>query len=595
MMKLIYADSNSSKKRRSMQNAFAGYNHNLVIDESQFYDMKNLTGDYYPVMSPRDRRGIIDRFNNPKGLFGGDKLAWVDEGRFFYDGNAVCEVSDTEKQFVRIGALLCIFPDKIIYNTYTGELDSMEVSVHTGSETTFSLCQVDGTAYDMYVSETEPEPEKHPVWLDTGTTPNVLKEYAVTSAQWVEIATTYIKISNPAIGTAFSEYDAVTITDCDIADLNTDNIVYGAGDGYIIVAGLIDRVMTQTTGMYLKRLVPDMDFVTELDNRIWGCSSENHEIYACKLGDPKNWRCYMGLTSDSYTATIGIEGRFTGAISHLGYVLFFKENAIIKVYGNDPGSYVITTTRCRGVQEGSEKSLVTINEILYYKAVNSICCYDGSLPQNISLDLGNGLYFDARAGYCKEKYYVCMRDSNYNWKTFVYDTIKGMWHVEDTEELKGFANASGGLYFLDKDNVLLVANMDALVNTIFPGMPDEEYMYPSEELCPNQNYSYAKEESVEWEAETGDIGMDSPDRKYISGIMLRLVIEDKARLQVSVQYDSDGIWQEVINLQSTSKRTVNVPIPIKRCDHARLRLKGIGECRLYSITKTIEEGSGVND
>lgn len=595
MMKLIYADSNSNRKRRSMQNAFAGYNHNLVIDESQFYDMKNLTGDYYPVMSPRDRRGIIDRFRNPKGLFGGDKLAWVDEGRFFYDGNAVCEVSDTEKQFVRIGALLCIFPDKIIYNTYTGELDSMEVSVHTGSETTFSLCQVDGTAYDMYVSETEPEPEKHPVWLDTGTTPNVLKEYAVTSAQWVEIATTYIKISNPAIGTAFSEYDAVTITDCDIADLNTDNIVYGAGDGYIIVAGLIDRVMTQTTGMYLKRLVPDMDFVTELDNRIWGCSSENHEVYACKLGDPKNWRCHMGLTSDSYTATIGIEGRFTGAISHLGYVLFFKENAIIKVYGNDPGSYVITTTRCRGVQEGSEKSLVTINEILYYKAVNSICCYDGSLPQNISLDLGNSLYFDARAGYCKEKYYVCMRDSNYNWKTFVYDTIKGMWHVEDTEELKGFANASGGLYFLDKDNVLLVANMDALVNTIFPGMPDEEYMYPSEELCPNQNYSYTKEKSVEWEAETGDIGMDSPDRKYISGIMLRLVIENKARLQVSVQYDSDGIWQEVINLQSTSKRTVNVPIPIKRCDHARLRLKGIGESRLYSITKTIEEGSGVND
>ena len=595
MTRLIYANSNSNRKRRNMQNAFAGYNHNLVIEESQFYDMKNLTSDYYPVMSPRDKRGIIDSFSNPQGLFGGDKLAWVDEGRFYYDGNLICEVSDTEKQFVRIGALLCIFPDKIIYNTYTGELDSMEVSVHTSSETTFSLCQLDGTAYDMYVSGTEPDPEEHPVWLDTSTSPNVLKEYAATSAQWVEIATSYIKISNPDIGTYFSEYDAVTITDCDIASLNTDNIVYGAGDGYIIVAGLIDKVITQTTGMYLKRLVPDMDFVTELDNRIWGCSSDNHEIYACKLGDPKNWRCYMGLTSDSYTATIGVEGKFTGAISHLGYILFFKENAIIKVYGNDPSSYIITTTRCRGVQEGSEKSLVTINEILYYKAVNSICCYDGSLPQNISLDLGNSLYFDARAGYCKEKYYVCMRDSNYNWKTFVYDTIKGMWHVEDTEELKWFANVSGGLYFIDKNNALLVANMDALVNTIFPGMPDEEYMYPSEEIYPNQNYSYSQEGHVEWEAETGDIGMDSPDRKYISGIMLRLVIENQAQLQVYVQYDSDGVWQEVINLQSTSKRTVNVPIPIKRCDHARLRLKGIGECRLYSITKTIEEGSHVND
>lgn len=595
MTELIQAISNSGRKRRNMQNVFAGYNHNLVIDETQFYEMKNMTSDYYPVMSPRDKRGIIDQFTNPQGLFGGDKLAWVDNGLFYYDGNPICEVNEKEKQFVRIGALLCIFPDKLIFNTYTGELDSMEVTVHTTGETTYSLCKLDGTAYEQYVGDEVPDPEKNPVWLDTSTTPNVLKEYAFSSAQWVEIPTTYIKIANPYIGMAFSEYDAVTITDCDIASLNTDNIVYGAGDGYIIVAGLINETLTQETGIYLKRLVPDMDFVTELDNRIWGCSSDNHEIYACKLGDPKNWRCYMGLTSDSYTATIGIEGRFTGAISHLGFVLFFKENAIIKVYGVDQGKYAITTTRCRGVQEGSERSLVTINEILYYKAVNSICCYDGSLPQNISMDLGNNLYFDARAGYCKEKYYVCMRDPNYNWKTFGYDTIKGMWHVEDTAELKWFANASGGLYFLTEENTLQVVNMDALVNTIFPGMPDEEYMYPSDDLYPNQNYSYSKEDKVEWEAETGDIGMDSPDMKYISGVMLRLVIENKARLQVYVQYDSNGIWEEVIDLQSTSKRSVNVPIPLKRCDHARLLLKGIGECRLYSITKTIEEGSSVND
>ncbi len=595
-MELIKAVSNRSNKRRSMQNAFAGYNHNLVINEEQFFDMKNLTSDYYPVMSPRDKRGIIDHFENPQGLFGGDKLAWVDDGRFYYDGNLVCEVNHTEKQFVRIGALLCIFPDKIIYNTYTGELDNMEVSIHTNGDTTYTLCQLDGTAYNQYVGVEEPDPKTHPVWLDTSTVPNVLKEYAASSAQWVEIATTFIKIANPDIGTAFSEYDAVTISDCDIADLNTDNIIYGAGEGYIIVAGLIDSVITQKTRIYLKRLVPDMDFVTELDNRIWGCSSDNHEIYACKLGDPKNWRCYMGLASDSYTATIGIEGKFTGATSHLGYVLFFKENAIIKVYKSDTtGAYGTVTTRCRGVQEGSERSLVTINEILYYKAVNSICCYDGSLPQNISMDLGNNLYFEARAGYCKEKYYVCMRDSNYNWKTFVFDTIKNMWHVEDTEELKWFANASGGLYFLDKDNRLMVVNMDALVNTIFPGMPDIEYMYPSDNLYPNQNYNYSEEDIVEWEAETGDIGMDSPDMKYITELLLRLTIESQAQIQIYIQYDSDGIWQEVMNMQSTTKRTVNIPIPLKRCDHARLKFKGIGECRLYSVTKTIEEGSRVND
>lgn len=593
-MELIQAVSNSKNINRTMQNVFGGYNHNLVINESQLYDMKNMTSDYYPVLSPRDRRGIIDRFENPKGLFGGDKLAWVDNGWFYYDGNQICEVSDTEKQFVRIGALLCIFPDKLIYNTYNGTLESMEVSVHTTGTTTYTLCSLSGAAYDPYVGKTEPE-NKEKVWLDTSTSPYVLKEYAESSSQWVEIATTYIKIENPEIGTNFSEYDAVTISGCDIAELNTDNIVYGAGNGYIVVAGILDEIVTQNTRIYIKRDVPDMDFVTELDNRIWGCSSDNHEIYACKLGDPKNWRCYMGITSDSYTATIGIEGKFTGAISHLGYVLFFKQEAIIKVYGTDPSNYTITTTRCRGVQEGSEKSLVTINEILYYKAVNSICSYDGSLPQNISTDLGNNLYFEARAGYCKEKYYVCMRNSNYDWRVFVYDTIKGMWHVEDVKEIKWFANADGGLYFIDADNRLMVVNMDALISTIFPGMPETECLYPSDSLLPNQNYNYEEEGLVEWEAETGDIGIDTPDMKYISGLMLRLVIDNHAQLLVYVQYDSSGVWQEVINLQSTAKRTVNIPIPLNRCDHARLKFKGIGECRIYSITKKIEKGSEIND
>lgn len=592
-MELTKARTNSNAYTRTMQSVFAGYNHNLVIDDSQFYDMKNLTSDYYPVMSPRDCRGIIEKFESPQGLFGGDKLAWVDAGKFYYDGNVVCEVNELEKQFVRIGALLCIFPDKLIYNTYTGVLEHMENHVKTTGVTTFSLCRLNGNPYEYYVGNTEPDKEQYSIWLDTSTTPNVLKEYAKSSSQWIEIASTYIRINNEAI-TGFSEYDAVTISGCDVASLNTDNIVYGAGEGYLIVAGLLDQAVSQETLFQISRRVPDMDFVTELDNRIWGCSSKNHEVYACKLGDPKNWYCYMGLTSDSYAATVGIEGDFTGVVSHLGSILFFKENAIIKVNGSSPSTYSFTTTRCRGVQKGSEKSLVTINEILYYKAVNGICLYDGSLPQSISAELGNALYFDASAGCCKEKYYISMRNANYDWFVFVYDTMKGMWHKEDEEQIRWYANVSGGLYFVSADNTLMITNIDALINVLFPGMPQEEYLYPSDELLPNQNYSYDKEKYVEWSAETGDIGLELPDTKYLSGLMLRLVIDNNAQVRVFVQYDSSDIWNEVTNIQTTQKRTVNIPIPLNRCDHAKIKLQGIGNCKLYSLTKTIEEGSDVN-
>ena len=76
----------------------------------------------------------------------------------------------------------------------------------------------------------------------------------------------------------------------------------------------------------LERRVPDLDFVTECDNRVWGCSSRENVIYACKLGDPTNWFSYRGIAADSYAVTVGSDGAFTGAATCMGYALFFKEN-----------------------------------------------------------------------------------------------------------------------------------------------------------------------------------------------------------------------------------------------------------------------------
>ena len=49
-----------------------------------------------------------------------------------------------------------------------------------------------------------------------------------------------------------------------------------------------------------------------------------NEIYASKLGDFKNWNCYAGRSTDSYVATRGSDGPFTGAADYLGSPLFFR-------------------------------------------------------------------------------------------------------------------------------------------------------------------------------------------------------------------------------------------------------------------------------
>ena len=39
------------------------------------------------------------------------------------------------------------------------------------------------------------------------------------------------------------------------------------------------------------------------------------------------------------------------------------------------------------------------------------------------------------------------------------------------------------------------------------------------------------------------------------------------------------------------KRSYSMPIPVKRCDHFKIRLSGFGNIKLYSIAKSEEEGS----
>ena len=278
----------------------------------------------------------------------------------------------------------------------------------------------------------------------------------------------------------------------------------------------------------------------------------------------------MGLSTDSYAATVGTDGQFTGAITHLGYPIFFKENCMHKVYGNYPANYQINTTTCRGVQKGSHKSLAIVNEVLYYKSKTSICSYDGSLPQEISYKLGSVPYSEAVACSHGNKYYISMCNNlTGEWSLFVYDTALGLWHKEDNTKVYDFCSCRGEIYFIDhtdKENVRL--------KTMFgSGTTDNA--------------------KVKWMAETGYIGTDSPDQKYISKLNVRMYVELNAIVYVYIQYDSTGDWELVYRMAGMKLQSFTIQITPRRCDHLKIRLEGEGVAKIYSISKTIEQGSDV--
>ena len=220
-------------------------------------------------------------------------------------------------------------------------------------------------------------------------------------------------------------------------------------DDYIVVIGMLPVASTQDTSLKVERKMPNLDFVIESQNRLWGCRYGTdvngnivNEIYASKQGDFKNWNCFMGLSTDSYTASCGTDGQWTGAITYLGHPLFFKENCLHMVYGDFPANYRIQDTACRGVQKGCGNSLAIVNETLFYKSMTGVCAYDGSLPVDISSVFGDVKYTavddtegsdflrnGAVAGALGNKYYISMKSEIDNmWYFMVYDASRSLWH-----------------------------------------------------------------------------------------------------------------------------------------------------------------------
>lgn len=565
---------------REMIDVFGGYNHNLRIGEGEFYDMKNLTSADYPVLSPRRKRGIYETPDKPQGMVAKDALCYVDGSEFIineYRVNMGLTIDDTPKTLISMGAYVIIMPDKKYINTAKlSDYGDIEASIESTTTVSFELCKIDGTSYGEVVTQaTAPtDPKNMDLWIDTSSTPHTLKMYSETNAMWTSVATTYIKISSIGIGKPFEVGDGVTISGVESAslqDLNASTIIWEKGDNYIVVTGILDKVTTQIAPIKIERRMPLMDFIIESGNRLWGCRYGTaingevvNEIYACKLGDFKNWSCYQGISTDSYAATVGSDGQFTGAITHLGYPLFFKENCMHKVYGNYPANYQIQTTTCRGVQKGCDRSLAIVNEVLYYKTRTGICAYDGSLPTEISSAFGDELYHNAVAGSLGNKYYVSMADANGSWNLFVYDTKRGMWHREDATQAVDFCNCRGDLYFIDyADNQIKTVRGTGV-------------------LEPNE---------IQWEAITGSIGTDSPDKKYISRLDVRMSMTVGARVYFYIDYDSTGKWEHLFTMTGMTLQSFTVPVRPRRCDHLRLKIIGNGEAKIYSICKTIEQGS----
>lgn len=563
---------------------FQGYNHKLRISTNQLYDTTNLTADHYPLLATRKLRGTMSQLSRPSGIIAKDALAVIDGTNVIYNGKTIDLglSDDAPKKLVSLGAYLIIFPDKKYLNTADlNDHGSMEAffsyEANGDAGVRYELCNIQGEVYEnVTVQDTEPEEAVNSaLWLDTSGTAHILMQYSSSSATWVQIPTVYVKISAPNIGANFNRFDGVTIEGAkgteQIEALNSSHIIYAQDTDWIVVIGILDTATIQTTGtLSISRTVPEMDYVCEAGNRLWGCKyglvdgKAINEIYGSKLGDFKNWSCYMGISTDSWAASVGSDGQFTAAVNYLGYPTFFKEDAIHTVAISSAGAHQIQTTIGSGVQRGSWRSAAVAGEVLYYKGRSGIYAYDGSQPVELSDSLGGVRYKNAVAGAVGGKYYISMQDDADVSHLFVFDTAKRVWMREDNTSVLMFAAADGDLFYIDADTKRLMSVY---------GTQGE------------------KEESIRWEAVSGIQHYEEPGHKYLGRYNFRVKLGKGSRFQLLMQYDSDGVWYDRGTVAGDRLNTFTLPVIPRRCDHLQFKLIGEGEFQLFSITRIYEAGS----
>lgn len=535
------------------------------------------------------------------------KLAYMAGNKLYYDGREYDFSSfvkedgayRTKQQLVSFGAHILIFPLGFYLNTNNlehGPLGAEYIAGYSENEVVFTMSDASGN--EITASETKPEsPENGTYWLDTSDEKPGLYKWSESMDMWVGVSSTYIRISIDTGGESgqrfpdmFKEGDAIHMNS-GIEDIDNGSVVVKKGytfnedgsitGGYVVVKGMLAEQIVKSVDkentMVFKRKIPKLDYVCVSNNRVWGCYSgqiENadivNEIYACKLGDPKNWYCYEGAATDSYALSLGDDGEFTGAFTYQGYPMFFKENVVYKIYGSYPAAYQLYTYNCRGVQKGSDRSLAIVNEYLMYKSVQDVCVFDGNTPTSVSRALGNKKYSEAAAGACMGKYYLSMKDEEGNSELFVFDIERGIWHREDNLRLEEFSyNNNGELYGRNQLSVY--------------GFGNAKTMFGQEKA--------SAEDTVQWMAETGGMGTEYLEKKYINAIHLRAYIPSKSMVDIYAKNEGED-WRKLQTLRGNDETKVyRIPVVQRRNDSFRLKLEGYGPCRIYSLTKEIEKGS----
>ena len=299
----------------------------------------------------------------------------------------------------------------------------------------------------------------------------------------------------------------------------------------------------------LTKLIPRSTYGCVAHNRVWLCSYTGEEIYASSPGTPTEFYNLAGLSSDSWVASSGTPGRFTGIAPWQNRVVVFKPDIIHVVYGNLPTTFGIEKTYAAGCIDGG--SIAEVGGCLMWLYYDGFYIYSGSRPRRVS-DKLNTRYVSCKAFSDGRRYYArCVKEDGTG-EFLIYDSELNLWSkISDIDIVSG-DYYGGKVYLSDKTRL----------------------------------YVLGEGEYGDFYAETPELTFDSFMDKSVMYITVRCKIQ-KGFLNIYTSVNN-GEWVPHKGIDKTGKH--KLPIRYNPGDILRLRLEGSGnvcitEMELEVVTK----------
>lgn len=494
--------------------SFRGINYSDAFQDGDLRESLNISTRRFPYLTTRRARQKLEEYSDVSALSVRGALIVVQGTDLLYDGKVVGTVTAGEKQFAAVNTKLVIWPDRVYLDLVDMEVKPMAVTV-------------------------------------SGTGAQFTSEYGDIT----------VPSSWPDLTTLFKVGDGVTITGSSKAKNNQTLKIMSMTSNLLSFGEGIFEDVTESGTITLAREIPEMDYICEANNRLWGCSSKEQTIYCSVLGDPTNFNVISSTAADSWAVAVGSEGDFTGCCRHGSSVLFWKEARLHKLLGTIPDEFSLYDYAIEGVQKGSYKSLQIINEVLYYMGPHGVYAYSGNIPTLLSEAFGERYFTNGVAGNDGDNYYLSVWEDD-TCSLLVYETKSGFWFREDSTNVIDFARVGKDLYMLDDTGTVWIADIRE------------------------------EDPEVEWMAQFAPFHETAEGRKMFSKIILRVELPKGAWMKIEVRCDN-AKWKEVGKIIGRDMDSIPIQLPINRCDSFDVRLSGYGPCTIKTMLLEYSLGSDV--